>query len=182
MNVDRCLCAVVVRCFGTSRTACLGRWRRLCGRTASCRSTARTTPTCSSTCAALSAAFCPSVARRTTSSRTVTASGTYRMRWTISCRSVVTTTCWVWWIASQLTQHVSYAFIYLLLFSVSMNWSETDCMAPESVKKVKPTIFSSKYWFLFCTTITEMKQPHAQIKDLNEGNPLWQVTETVLVI
>ena len=69
------------QCSGTSRTVCRARWPPSSGRAALCRCTARTTPTSCSTCAALSAASCPSAAPRTRSSRTGTECGICRMRY-----------------------------------------------------------------------------------------------------
>lgn len=72
---------VVVLCSGTSRTVCPDRLPQSSGRTALFRSTAKTTPTCSSTCVALSAASCQSAAPAMKSLLTKTVCGTCRMRW-----------------------------------------------------------------------------------------------------
>ena len=71
----------VAQCSGTSRTVCHAPWPPSNGRAALCPCTAKTTPTSCSTCAALSAASCPSAAPRTRSSRTGTECGICRMRY-----------------------------------------------------------------------------------------------------
>lgn len=67
-------------CSGTLRTDCPGQWPRFCGRRVLSLCTARTTPTFSSTCAALSVEFYPSVEPLMKSSPTKMECGISRMR------------------------------------------------------------------------------------------------------
>lgn len=65
---------------GILRTAYPDLWLLFSGRTALFQSTAKTTPTCSSTCVALSAAYCQSVAQAMRSLLTRMVCGTCRTR------------------------------------------------------------------------------------------------------
>lgn len=91
------LWAGVGQCSGTSRTVCHDQWLQFNGRTASCLCIVRTTPTCFSTCVALSAASCLNAAPAMRNSPTRMGSGTCRMRYSLGRGLEVALYLWGKW-------------------------------------------------------------------------------------
>lgn len=116
--------SVDVQSSGTSRIDSPGQWLPSSGRTALYRSTAKTTLICSSTCVALSVAFCQSVVLVMRSSPTRTEFGTCRMRWEI------TDCC-----SSNLKRNVQYTLylrLHIFIFLCAGDQRENSAVFPES--------------------------------------------------